>query len=289
MLDSKEFLDIKKQLIAAGLPVDVFDLKHFNEWDTNYNLLLDFKNKHGHCNAHQKKDKKIGKWVAYLRARYMGGFLPQDKIKQLESIGFVWDVSDAMWHSMYTDLIAYKSKHGHTNPPDSSGPLGKWVNDQRYKANKSKLLKHRIQKLNEIGFEWAIQESRWIKKYNMLQTFKKKYGHCDVPDTHPQLGHWIGNVRKNYKNNKISSDRVSALNKLGFIWEKIESLWIHKFNLLLKYKSKYGHCNVQEKHDKSLSVWVGTQRTRYRRGQLAVDRITKLESIGFVWRITTRP
>jgi hypothetical protein len=38
--------------------------------------------------------------------------------------------------------------------------------------------------------------------------------------------------------------------------------------------------------NKQLGRWVGSQRSKYRKGKLSEDRIKRLEDIGFVW---TRP
>jgi Helicase associated domain len=38
-----------------------------------------------------------------------------------------------------------------------------------------------------------------------------------------------------------------------------------------------------------LGRWVGTQRTSYRRQQIAQDRIEALDSIGFEWRVKENP
>ena len=70
---------------------------------------------------------------------------------------------------MYELLKEYKTKHGHTQVPlafvneESGESLGAWANHQRrcysrMKAGSSSesLTQVRIDKLNELGFEWTV-------------------------------------------------------------------------------------------------------------------------------------
>ena len=66
--------------------------------------------------------------------------------------------------------------------------------------------------------------------------------------------------------------------------------WSEKYDRLVKYKEKYNTTCVPKryKNDPKLGQWVCYQRTSYhtKNSSLTVDRITKLDSIGFVWKIT---
>ena len=48
--------------------------------------------------------------------------------------------------------------------------------------------------------------------------------------------------------------------------------WDETFEILKKHKSKYGTCNVKEREDKRLHIWVMNQRAYYKRNELARDR-----------------
>jgi hypothetical protein len=65
--------------------------------------------------------------------------------------------------------------------------------------------------------------------------------------------------------------------------------WNIMYQRLLDYKTKYGDLSVrtldQREHDKTLTGWVLTQRTKYKNefSSLTPKRIELLESIGFLW------
>jgi superfamily II DNA or RNA helicase len=62
----------------------------------------------------------------------------------------------------------------------------------------------------------------WETMFQMLLMFKKKHGHTNVPvkakKPWDELGEWVDNVRALKRNNKLKSDRMKQLNKIGFRW-----------------------------------------------------------------------
>jgi hypothetical protein len=56
--------------------------------------LVEFKKINKHCNVPQKShpDKRLGKWVNTQRTHNKRGTIRFDRKKQLESIGFVWNL-----------------------------------------------------------------------------------------------------------------------------------------------------------------------------------------------------
>ena len=99
------------------------------------------------------------------------------------------------------------------------------------------------------------------ERFYKLLAFKKKYGHCYVPQSgeYVSLGHWCSVLRSSYKkiqNNqkptrmKLSDEQIQRLNDAGFKWEPkpkrkrsapIQS-FDDRFNKLMAFKAKHGHC-----------------------------------------------
>ena len=64
---------------------------------------------------------------------------------------------------MFNQLVKYVAKHGHTNVPQKSGKLGKWVDNQRTGLGKKRKMtqksntvktNQRINELDSLGFKW---------------------------------------------------------------------------------------------------------------------------------------
>ena len=58
-------------------------------WETRFNELFQYKTKHGDCNVPSSQGK-LGTWVRAQRKAYKANSLAQDRIDQLNGIGFNW-------------------------------------------------------------------------------------------------------------------------------------------------------------------------------------------------------
>ena len=217
----------------------------------------------------------------------MAGSLARDRIDRLSNIDFKWALIEAVpWENRFNELVQYKAKHGDCKVPLNKGKLGAWVGKQRSKYMANSLAQDRVNRLNSIGFKWALIESvPWETRFNELVRYKAKHGDCNVPRRHRQLGMWVSKQRQQYKKGKLSQDRVDRLNIIGFKWALNpgpKGGSETRFDELVQYKAKNGDYNVPRSHGK-LGPWVYTQRRRYKKNELSQDRIDRLNSIGFDW------
>jgi hypothetical protein len=190
-------------------------------WMEMYNRLLSYKEQHdGSTWVPQKyiEHHKLGSWVFRQRAVYCRGKLSKKRISLLESIGFQWKRVDRFsWMEMYQRLETYKKKYKNTRVPskyEADSKLGRWVAKQRSYCKE----KDQIGLLDDIGFEWNLQNSNWEIMYQRLVAYKKKHGTTCVSRTNkvdPQLGRWVNTQRKLCK----EKDRIDLLDDIGFVWE----------------------------------------------------------------------
>jgi uncharacterized protein YbgA (DUF1722 family) len=68
---------------------------------------------------------------------------------------------------------------------------------------------------------------------------------------------------------------------------KFDKKWNMQCEQLVEYKRKTGHCMVPYKYkqDKSLGLWVHTQRKVHNTNKIRQDRKRILNEIGFTWKI----
>ena len=163
-----------------------------------------------------------------------------------------------------------------------------------------KLSDAQIQRLNDAGFKWY---SAFEKHFNDLVSFKAQYGHCDVSKygENASLGKWCSNLRGSYKkiqnnqepNNKLSDEQIQRLNDAGFKWS-LNSGFDDRFNDLMSFKAKYGHCDVSKYgEDASLGQWCSNLRGSYKKIQnnqepnnkLSDEQIQRLNDAGFNWSL----
>jgi hypothetical protein len=137
------------------------------------------------------------------------------------------------WEQRYSQLQAYKRKHGHCNVPNGSGPLYPWINNQRHafqmylKDEKTSMTPERLRRLKALGLEMYPCIQKWNKKFLELKTYHDEFGHCEVSryrdEESKELYSWIVFQRKAYKkainsNFKLgmSQERIKLLRSIGF-------------------------------------------------------------------------
>jgi superfamily II DNA or RNA helicase len=277
------------QLKSLGFEWDPFA----NDWEINFSRLQDFKSRNGHCriSSRSKVDDQLARWVSTQRHTYFKKQLSHNRIDRLNSIGFDWDPLTLDWELNFTKLTTFKSENGHCRVPHKYEPnptLGLWVTVLRRSFYKGKLSKERISRLESIGFEWDLLSDQWEINFSRLVDFKSRHGHCRVPTlykSNPQFGSWASHQRTNYSNGGLSQERIKRLETLGFEWDPLAGEWEINFSKLVEFKSTHGHCRVPStyKIDPQLARWTYTQRRSFSNGILSKERICRLESLGFAW------
>jgi hypothetical protein len=125
-----------------------------------------------------------------------------------------------------------------------------------------------------------------------LKAYKAEHGHCNVPQSFKTedgftLGLWCSHRRKEYKNGKLSQERIGVLEALGFVWDMLEHDYQRGLDYLKAYKAEHGHCRVPSKSRTEdgfmLGTWCAHRRSNYNRSQLSQERIDALEALGFIW------
>ena len=63
------------------------------------------------------------------------------------------------------------------------------------------------------------------------------------------------------KKSRLTDERIARLESLGFVWS-VRDDWKTHFDELIKYKKKFGNCDVPARYEKNkrLGIWVTRQR-----------------------------
>jgi predicted GNAT family N-acyltransferase len=136
-----------------------------------------------------------------------------------------------------------------------------------------------VEIVNRLGMGW----DRW---FGLLQKFHAREGHCRVEQQYHQdglkLGAWVNKQRS--RRNNLSPGQIQRLDQLGFIWNPLDAAWESNFAALAKFHTREGHCRVAKTYKEGelkLGAWVNKQRSR--RDTLSLQRIQRLEQLGFTW------
>ena len=262
------------------------------ERERKFAALKAYKTQYGDCLV-PETNQDIGIWVGAQRRAFKKGILSVENIVRLESLGFEWDPLSAEWESNFNTLKAYRDRYGDcrvSNPSINHKKLRTWVSVQRRAYTKGKLSADRATRIESLGFDWDPYTTDWERMFYALKAYKNDHGDFRLSrqsKRHKELALWIGVQRRAYTKGKLSADRTARLEALGFEWDPRDSLWERMFQILLTYKKEHGHCSVPAvyKSFRSFGNWVVNQRSFYKKGKLCTDRISKLEALGFEWKV----
>jgi hypothetical protein len=215
-------------------------------------------------------------------------FLSKLYTKIIEIIGRTWD----FWYGL---TLAHKEHFGDPNATKSyetpeGYKLGTWQDNVRYDYKKGKLAINKIQKLEEIGFRWSLRDEFEIGIQETLK-YKKLFGDLNAPRDYKvegyNLGYWQSSQRQFYKKGILPIERIKRLEDIGFKWDRFADAFEKGFRETFKHKEQFGHPNAVGEYISpegyKLGAWQEKLRSKYRKGNLAPERIKKLEDIGFGW------
>ena len=259
------------------------------QWEKTFAALHKFHKREGHClvaRGHEEDRLKLSVWVSTQRTN-KGGLTP-DRLNRLNSLGFSWDPIAEQWEKTFAALHKFHKREGHCLVPQEHKEdglnLGQWVSFLR--TTKNGLTPDRRKRLNSLDFSWDPIAEQWEQNFAALQKFRKREGHCLVPQGHKEnglrLGVWVNGQRTN--KNELSPDRLKRLNALGFIWDVIAEQWERGFAALKKFCKREGHCRVTQGHKENglrLGGWVREQRPR--KNRLPRNQLKRLNSLYFSW------
>ena len=237
--------------------------------------------------------------------------------------------TEMTWDDWYKLAEEYYKEHDDLNVPkryvtSGGARLGNWVSNQRkaYKNRDSSIQRgsgvfkplsdEQVSMLERIGMVWDAYDSQWNKMFELAQQYFLGHGNLLVSasyitDGGANLGSWISHQRKAYKNRFLSKserntgnkpltdEQVFMLERIGMIWNPVDSQWNKMYELAQQYFLDHGNLEIPNNYvadnGEKLGQWIGTQRVAYKKrnissksGKLLTDeKVIKLESIGMVW------
>ncbi len=285
-------------------------------WEFKFRILCVFKRTHAHCDVPlQTHENSLYAWLEQQYSDYHNGTLLPERADRLRQLGVSFECGPSLsqrrqnalrWQQRVAELIVFKERFGHCNIParwKENMPLGRWLHVQRAWKRQGILNAERIEELEKIGVTWTrhgitpsepselhykSNDLLWETRFKQLLAWKDKNFCVPRGGQDEPLRRWIGKQRGAYRAGHLSAERLQRLQGIGLPLEapgQFDDLWEKRFQQLLAYRARFGHCNVPAKwiEDVPFGHWVHIQRAFKRQGKLSAERIHRLEEIGFLW------
>ncbi|WP_198539394.1 helicase associated domain-containing protein, partial [Streptomyces graminilatus] len=272
-------------------------------WSSALDHAKKFHTKHGHLDIRQDERAedgyRIGQWIGWQRMAYHQGKLSADRIAALDQLGMIWNKAQTAWQGNFSEAQAYYDQHDdllvpHSHTTSSGRNLGTWILKQRKDYTAGTLSTEQIVMLDDIGMVWRPRDEAWQQAYRHACAFRERNGHLDVPNTYVtsdefRLGTWIGNQRKARREERLSQDKIRALEDLDIVWDPLEAKWERGLAEARVYKDRYKDLRVHAKYVSpsgyKLGGWIAEQRKARVQGRLPERRAEKLNVIGMAWTV----
>ncbi|GKY98276.1 hypothetical protein MPSEU_000785200 [Mayamaea pseudoterrestris] len=224
------------------------------DWNARFQQLQRYKQVHGNTLVPHgfPADPSFAEWIHRQRTTYATHLkegrknrMVEERMRQLEELGFHFRVHVDKWEDHYRELQMYSQQNGNTMVPThyaQNPKLGRWVHTQRHqrrqmlKGKKSSMTPARTQLLDQLGFSWEVRQTlagprhTWRQRFSQCEDFFKVHGHFLIPPAEmPELWAWCVEQKLRLMNlhrhgtdatrtmkTKMSQERVALLANLGF-------------------------------------------------------------------------
>lgn len=114
--------------------------------------------------------------------------------------------------------------------------------------------------------ESKLVEENWYLSYAILVDFYNLNGNSSVlrSDPNKKLSGWVKRQRNNRREGKLCQKKIDELDKLHFVWHRLDHAWDTKYNMLIQYQNKHGNCEIGTNVNRPLAEWTQRQRREYR-------------------------
>ena len=238
---------------------------------------------------HIENGLRLGSWINGLRTDMETRLMPE-RVKRLNSIGFVWDVSEHVFEQNFAFLRQFVSREGHARVPskhvEDGFELGRWINYLRRKRDTAS--PDRIERLDAIGFVWNINDYNFNQNIALLRKFKAREGHTNVAQAHQEdgvgLGQWVQGVRQ--RKTELKTWQIESLDSLSFEWRVKDPSHARYLKALAEYVAHAGDARVPITYvaeTVELGSWIANMRKR--RLRLGPELISALNRLGMIWDV----
>jgi hypothetical protein len=107
-------------------------------------------------------------------------------------------------------------------------PVGTWLGNQRRYFKTGKMSSDKIELLDQIDKCWKIgitekNEENWVNTLEYCYQFyleNKRLPKCREKYEGVNVGYWLSDQKKNFKNGKLSLERIEWLDQIDPSWKK---------------------------------------------------------------------
>ena len=265
-------------------------------FNRNLMLLRDFVTEHDRLPSHGAKDpteKKLASWCSTQRKTNKNGKISEEKIEALAGIPcWDWDPLTDEFNrniALLRDFVAKHDRLPSTIEKDATEQkLGSWCNARRQEKKKQKLSEEKTKALNDIPrWEWDPLADEFNRNIASLRKFVTENDRIPSQEaknaTEKKLGRWCNSRRQDNKHEKLSEDKIKALNDIPrWTFYPLSYEFDHNIALLRDFVTEHARLpsnKAKDPTEKKLGKWCSHRRQENKNEKLSEENIKALNDI----------
>jgi len=252
--------------------------KYFKNWDVSFNEVKTWILEQDKMPTRNTHAIFYG-WLGSQRTAYKKGYLTNQQIENLKSIGYILDTKGNenkknKWLEMYNQLLEFRQLNSDKWPKFGAsgleGQLYNWCQANRQaKAGTAfrrlPLQQGRIDKLNKIGFVWNNHAGNktWDESFSELNKYLEKHNVSNIPfldnGKRNPLNAWLSLQKSVYKKGILENVKYEALVKLGIDLNSGErdgfTKWANKIKEIVEFFEKNGYYPTASKDKEEYNLY----------------------------------
>ncbi len=261
------------------------EAKKFNEENNRFPTTTDVK-KYPEMN-------ELYRWIIRQRKAFNEGKLSEDRVKLLNELGMVWDLSDAKWNGQLELLNAFIRENKRTpsaNEKFKNKAIGQWYSEQLRRLKSGSLDEVKVKKITAIAPEKPQASAAWEKKFELLKEFIKEHDRLPYSKEkyrNTDLYLWLLSQKKMCREGNLPKELIDRFAELDIdiahfssTREMPQKRWIKTFHEYKKFVAD-NHRKPSAKEQR-LYHWQNLMRMRYKKGNLKESQIDMLRDIGVI-------
>ena len=266
-------------------------------WDDRYAELALFRAMHATIELPRALDAQR-RWLARQRSLARRGALSNDRRERLAELGVTFDLRKSPGTRAETTSFETRvrelAREVAAGTPREKFParVRAWVSHQIADYRDGNISSEKYETLRDLGVDFdGVEERtvrRWEERYEELEAFAKREGHCRVPErAEDGLYFWTLDQRRARRDGKLSRARGEALDALGMEWDVRAHLVVSWEERLEETRAFYEARGRLPRfvEDEALFQWIRGQRRRFERDQLEPERIDALDAVCEEWKV----
>jgi superfamily II DNA or RNA helicase len=208
-------------------------------WSENCGVLVEFVKENGRLPQYREVycENAIGTWLWTQKQDFKDGKMSVERIRLLDRIDPAWKPLTTekrifrSWSENYEVLTLFVEEKGRLpecREEYMDFPVGTWLGNQRRYFKTGKMSSDKIELLDQIDKCWKIgitekNEENWVNTLEYCYQFyleNKRLPKCREKYEGVNVGYWLSDQKKNFKNGKLSLERIEWLDQIDPSWKK---------------------------------------------------------------------